>query len=138
MKGPYQFSACPDLTIAFYYSLFGFSKYVCMVSYIERCKYILIISRKNANKKGVSGKFTKNMTRSTGCLFCQRASKFSKTKKSRQMPTWVYRYCESFYPRNYYCFISWNFPMVFFNSRFADVGVFANISELIYLSFFGK
>ena len=87
MKGPYQFSVCPDLTLAFYYSLFIFSKYVCIVLYIERCKYILITSRKNANKKGVSGKFTKTIPRSTGWIFCQRASKFSKTKKSRKMKT---------------------------------------------------
>ena len=66
MKGRYQFSACPDLNIAFYYSLFIFSKYVCIVLCIERCKYILITSRKNANEKGVSEKFTKSMTRSTG------------------------------------------------------------------------
>ena len=87
MKGPYQFSACPNLTIAFYSSLLTFSKYVCSVLYIERCKYILITSRKNANKKGVSGKSTKNMKRSTGWLFCDRASKFSKTKISRKMTT---------------------------------------------------
>ena len=37
--------------------------------------------RKNTNKKGVSGKFTKNVTQSTGCLFCQWASKSLKTKK---------------------------------------------------------
>ena len=70
MKGPYLFYVFPDLTIAFYYSLFVLSKYVCIVLYLERCKYIIIISRKNANKKGVSGKFTKNMTRSAGWLFC--------------------------------------------------------------------
>ena len=87
MEGPYQFSACPDLTIAFYCSLFMFSKYVCIALYNERCKYILIASRKNANKKGVSGKFTKNMPRFTSWLFCQRAAKFSKTKKSRKMTT---------------------------------------------------
>ena len=81
MKGPNQFSGCPGYTIAFYYSLFAFSKCVCIVLYIERCKLILIISRKNTNEKGVSGKFTKNMTRPLAVFFVNRRQNFRKVEK---------------------------------------------------------
>ena len=81
MKGPIQFSACPGYTMAFCYSLTVFSKYVCIVLYIERCKQILIISMKNTNKKGVSGKFTKNMTRPLVGFFVNGRQNFLKLKK---------------------------------------------------------
>ena len=118
MKGPNQFSACPGYTTAFYYSLFGFSKYICIVS----------------------RKFPKNMTRSTGWLFCQRTSKFSKIIK---VGKWQHQFLHLVKISTHKTIFFFFFQIMklsnsFLNSRFADLGVFANTSELIYLSFFRK
>ena len=49
--------------------------------YIKRCKLIRIISRKNTNKKDVSGKFTKSMTRPLVGFLVNGRQDFQKLKK---------------------------------------------------------
>ena len=117
MKGLYEFSLCTGLTKEFYYSLIVFWKYICIVLYIERKN---TYSRKNANKKGVLGKFTKNMTLSIGWLFCEWASKFLKTKKTGK---WQHEFL-------HHVKVSTHEAITFFNTRFVDTGVFTNASEL--------
>ena len=88
-----------------HYSLllhFVFSKYVCIVLYIEGWKYILIISWKNTNKKGVSGNFNKNHPGSTAWPLCQRASKFLKIVN---VGKWQHEFLDLAKISTYFCWL---------------------------------
>ena len=128
MKGPIQFSVCPGYTMTFCYSSLVFSKYVCIVLYIERCKQILIISMKNTNKKGVSGKFTNNTTRPLVGFFVNERQNFHGFLHLVKIST----------HETIIFFRSWNFPIAFLIAGLQIFGVFVNTSKLIYLSFFRK
>ena len=67
----------------------------------------------DTNKKGVSRKFTENMTRSTGWLFCQRASKFSKIKKVGKWQHEFLHLVKISTHETIIFFRSWNFPIAF-------------------------